>query len=224
MAPQDDEQALQSLDRLARAVHRRVGIDRARAEAAHEPQRRLLALEIAAEPEQIVGGSARQIAEHAHDPHLFRRRQQGRRFDRPVGEHPDVGRFDALAHRHRARVRLVGDAAEAARHHAPALRRRGGVDAQHERAGDKAPFLPARRRRKPHDVLADIIDAARLDRGAQRRALVGSEFAGHDAAASAEAGHGIAKGAGDRNGIERGENARPLARLAAPPCRDVRHR
>ena len=32
-------------------------------------------------------------------------------------EHPDVGGFDALAHRDRARVGLVGDAGEAAGHH-----------------------------------------------------------------------------------------------------------
>ena len=107
-----------------------------------------------------------------------------------VRQHPDVGRFDAFAHRHRARVGLVGNAAEAAWHHAPAVGRRGGVDAQHERARDEPAVLPARRRRKAHDVLADVIDAARLDRGAKRRALVGLEFAADDARRPVEAGRG----------------------------------
>ena len=89
------------------------------------------------------------------------RRQQARRLDRLVGEHPDVGRFDAFAHRDRARVRLVGDAAEAAGHHAPAVGRRRRIDAQHERPRRQLAVLPARRRRQPHDVLADEIDAAR---------------------------------------------------------------
>ena len=70
----------------------------------------------------------------------------------------------ALAHRDGARVGLVGDAAEAAGHDAPAVRRRGGVDAQHEGARREAAVLPARRGRQPHHLLADEIDAALADR------------------------------------------------------------
>ena len=89
----------------------------------------------------------------------------------PVAEHPDVGGFDAFAHRHRARVGLVGNAAEAAGHHAPAVRRRGRIDAQHEGARHEPAVLPARRRRQPHDILADIIDAARGDVFGQARPI-----------------------------------------------------
>ncbi len=135
-----------------------------------------------------------------------------RRFDRAVRQHPDVGRFDALAHRDRARVGLVGDAAEAAGHHAPAVRRRGGVDAQHEGARDESSVLPARRRRQPHDLLADVIDAARRR---SRRSSAARSSAPSSAATTprrpSRPGAASLKGAGDRHGIERGENARALA-------------
>ena len=45
-------------------------VDRAGAQHAHEPQRRLGAFEIAAEPEQIVGRPARQVAEQAGEHYL----------------------------------------------------------------------------------------------------------------------------------------------------------
>src|SRR5271156_3743941 len=154
----------------------RVGIDSTRAEAAHQPQRRLLTFEIAAKPEEIVGRAARQVAEHADDAHSFRGGQQARRLDGAVRPYPDVGRFDASGHGDGARVALVGDAGESAGHDAPSLRRRGGVDAKDEWARNQPAMLPARHRRKAHDVLTDVIDAARLDRRAKPRALSRIEF------------------------------------------------
>ncbi len=76
------------------------------------------------------------------------------------------------AHRNRARVGLVGNAREPARHHPPAVRRRGDVDAQHERPRDQLAALPARHGREPHDFLADIVERrASRSRARQRLAV-----------------------------------------------------
>ena len=138
----------------------RIGV----AERADQPQRRLGALEIAAEPEQIVGGAARHHAGDAPDPHRVGGRQQRRSRDRLVGEHPDIRRPRAVAHRDGAGIGLFGDPAEAAGHDGPAVGRCGGEHPQHERARREPALLPHRRRRQPHQLLADIIDAAIGDR------------------------------------------------------------
>ena len=68
----------------------------------------------------------------------------------------------------------VGDPAEAAGHDGPAVGRRGRKDAQHERARREPALFPHRRGRQPHHFLADIVDAAVVDRArAAARARVG---------------------------------------------------
>ena len=92
-------------------MDRRIGVDGARAQTAQQSERRLLALEIAAEPEEIVGGAARQVAEHAHDAHLLRRRQQASSTSTGSSASTQTSAgFDAFAHRNGARVGLVGNA------------------------------------------------------------------------------------------------------------------
>ena len=145
-------------------------------------------------------------------------------LDRPVGEHPDVGRFDAFAHRDGARVGLVGNAAEAARHHPPAVGRRGGVDAQHEGPRHQPAVLPARRRRQAHDVLADIIDAAQPIAATKLGALVrGRVRRRRRSAGSSRPGRASRKAPATETLIERGQHALALVGLAAPPGRDVGH-
>ena len=192
------------------------------AERAQQPQRRLGALEIAAEPEQIVGGTARHHAGDAPDPHGVARRQQRDGRNRLVRHHPDVGRPRAVAHRYRARIGLVGDPAEAAGHDGPAVARRGREHPQHERARRDAAIVPHRRGRQPHQFLADKVDAAILDRSLEPFALAGRQFAAR-----------IGPLPGNRERLCR---KRPrwrirraaqhfLARglLATPPGRDMRH-
>ena len=67
---------LQALNRRARAAAGRVQIDAAGGEAPHDAGGGFRPLQITPEPEQIVGGAAWQIAEHAHHAHGFARWQQ----------------------------------------------------------------------------------------------------------------------------------------------------
>ncbi len=106
-----DEQRLEAVERLARAAHRRLGIDGAGAQAAHEAQRRLGAFEIAAEPEQIVGRPARQIAEQPRDMRTSRGSAAARRCRRACRRAPT-----------RRRIRRPRPSTPRAR---PACRRRG---------------------------------------------------------------------------------------------------
>ena len=80
--------------------------------------------------------------------------------DRLVGEHPHVGGERALAHGDGACVRPLGDAGEAAGHHGPAVRRRGGEDAQGEGTRQQFAAAPDRRRRQAHHLLPDDVDDA----------------------------------------------------------------
>ena len=143
---------------------------------AHQPQRRLGALDVAADPEQIVGGAARQRAGGALDGDALRRRQQRGLGHRPVRQHPGIGGAPALLQADGARVGVVGDAHEAARHDRPAV-----ADARQKQPQDERPRLepavaPDRHGRQRHRLLRDEVDAAvgdRLARGA--RALIGVE-------------------------------------------------
>ncbi len=87
----------------------------------HQAQRRLGALDIAAEPEQVGGGAARQRAGRAIDGDPVRRRQQRGRRDRLVRQDPGIAGPPALLQIDGARIEIVGDAHEAARHHPPAV-------------------------------------------------------------------------------------------------------
>ena len=74
--------------------HRRAGLVRlggAVDQGAHQPQRRFGALHVAADPEQIVGGAARQHAAGALHCDAFGRRQQRGLGDRAVRQHPGIG-------------------------------------------------------------------------------------------------------------------------------------
>ena len=72
-----DQQPQQALDGLALVQPsprpRRLRLGETIAKAAHDAQHRLGAFEIAPHPEQIIGGAAWQIAEHAHDAARLRR-------------------------------------------------------------------------------------------------------------------------------------------------------
>ena len=148
-----DQQPPQPIDRLALAQALRLGVRRLGfgepvAQAAHDAQHRLGALEIAPHPEQIVGGAAGQIAEHAHDAGVVGGRQQRRRFDLALAEHPDVGAGRDDMESPPVSALLLIDAAIAAGHHPPAVLRRRREDAQREGAWGQGAVDPGRRGRE----------------------------------------------------------------------------
>ncbi len=136
---------------------------------ADQAKRRLGALDVAAEPEQIGGGAARQRAGGAVDGDPVRRRQQRGRRDRLVGENPGVGGAAALLQRDGAGVEIVGDADEAARHHHPAVAAPRQQQPQAERPRHQPAVVPDRRGRQRHRLLCDEVDAAAADRLDQAR-------------------------------------------------------
>ena len=85
------EQHLEPRHGPFRIGERRRGFDRPADEGAGDAQHRLGALEIAAEPEQVVGGARRQVAEDAPDLDRAFGRQQRCLRHRRVTEHPHVG-------------------------------------------------------------------------------------------------------------------------------------
>ena len=148
-----------------------VGLGGAVDQGAHQPQRCLGAFDIASDPEQIVGGAARQQAGRALDLNAFRRRQQRGFSDRAVRQHPGVGRRGAALQANRPRVGAFGDPHKSGRHHLPALADLGEEQPQRERARLQTAVAPHRHARKRHRFLRHIIDAAVADRADQRLAL-----------------------------------------------------
>ena len=205
----------------AAAAGDRVGIDQPAEQRAHKPQRRLAALQIAPEPEQVVGRPARQGPGDAADADPVRRRQQGDLLDRRIGRHPDVAGANAVAQADGAGIGLVGDPAEAAGHHLPAVRRCCGEDPQRHRVRLEPAVLEDRHRRELDDFLPDIVHAARRDALAQGLAFGGGQLSGQHRA-GIEAAAGAAEGGGDAHLVEPRQHGVALARLAAPPGRDVR--
>ena len=152
-----DQKSLQTVQGLASAVERGLGVHQAGAQAAHQTQGGLGALEIAAEPEQIVGGSAGQVADDPPDLHLVGAGEQGDPLDRRVGDDPDIGGARALTHGDGSDIGPVGGAAESPRHDADAVRRGRGVNSQHERRGLQAAIAQQRRGRQSDDLLTDEV-------------------------------------------------------------------
>ncbi len=98
-----------------------------------------------------------------------------------------------------------------------------GKHPQYERARRDPALLPHRRRRQPHQFLADIIDAAIGDRLPEPVALGRRQFASKHGSMAGKAGNGPAVGAFDRKILEPRQHFLARGLLAAPPCRDVRH-
>ena len=110
------QQMLQLGERLAGPVDGGVGVHQAGAQTSCEAQGRLGALEIATEPEQVVGRPARQVAEDAADLDILLAGQQRRPLHGRVTNHPHVSGMRAFAHGDGPDVRAVRGAAEAAWH------------------------------------------------------------------------------------------------------------
>ncbi len=212
-------------------MHRRCGtarirprlIAQRRAQCADQADGGLGALQIAAEPEQIVGGAARQHAGDAADADGVDRRQQGRGRNSLVGDHPDVGGHRAVTHRYRARIGPIGDPAEAAGQHGPAIRRCRREHPEHEGTRRDPAVLPHRRRGQPHQLLADIVDAAVADRIPQAVAVRRRQFARQHRTIARKVRNAAAIGALDRELVEPRQHLFAGGLLAAPPRRDVRH-
>ena len=114
----------------------------------HQPQRRLGTFDVAGDPEQVGGGAARQRSGGARDRDPVGRRQQCRLGDRLVRQHPGVAGAPAPLQAHRARVDIVGDAHEAAGHHAPPVAGPRQEQPQRERTRLEPAVAPDRRRRQ----------------------------------------------------------------------------
>ena len=218
-----DEHALQPLDGLPRTLHGRVRVHDAPAEGPDDAQGRLGAFQIAAEPEEIVGGAAGQVAEHAQDLHMIGGGQKGGDFHGLVADDPDISGLGALAHGHRARIAMTArHAAETARHDAPAIGGRGGEDAQREGPGRQLAIAPDRRGGEAHHLLPRKVHAPLLHGGDERLALGGVEIGAQYGRAVAKARHRVAEGAADGHVVEIGKDVLALLLLPAPPGRDVR--
>lgn len=159
------------------------------------------ALQIAAEPEQIVGGAARHHAGDAPDWASRCRRPAAGWLAKPSCRTPPRRRRPARRRPSipRAGIGLVGDPAETAGHDGPAIGRRGREHPQHERPRRQAPVVPDRRRRQP-DQPADIADADR-DRANRSRSPGESSLASIGPVAR-ETGNAPAVGALDGELVE----------------------
>ena len=225
IAPQATSRPFNRSSDWRAAIGGRVGIDRAIAEAAHQPQRRLLAFEIAAEPEQIVGRAARQIAEQAHDAHLLRRGQQARRLDRACRRAPRRRRIRRLRPS-RPRARRLDRKCGRSR---PASRASRRASRPHRRAARRGAA-----RAGPSPIAASSTGARSPGRHSRRRAR---RCLRPGAPRSASLEFGRRSGCAGRQSRERWSLNAPAmatsssrastcsrsARLAAPPGGDVRH-
>ena len=113
--------------------------------------------------------------------------------DRLVGiaQHPDILAAAAALHGDDFRVRVGGEAREAAGHDPVAVRRRDGVDADAERARREAVGVlgvPDRRLREGQVLLRDEGVGPRAHARDQRLALVGVEIAAEHAAHGSDSG------------------------------------
>jgi hypothetical protein len=103
------------------------------------------------------------------------------------------------------------------------LRRRGGEHPQHKRARRDTAIFPYRRRRQPHQFLADVIDAAIADCGLEPFALARRQFACQHRTSAGKAGNAGGIGAFDGDLVQPRQHFLARRFLAAPPGRDMRH-
>jgi len=188
---------------------------------AQQPHRALSALDVAAEPVEVVAGAARQHA--GPDPRVGRGggRQHADRFDPALADHPDVGGGAAALHADGARLRGPADPGEAALHHLPAARRAGEEHAQAHRPRQQPAVDVGRRGREHHRLLADQPGAVGLQPGVERLAGLGPDLAAeHGGVVSLERQPGRERRA-DHHPVAVGSDVGALGRLAAPPRGDV---
>ena len=190
-----------------------------------EPQRRLGALDIAADPEQIVGGAARQQAGGALHLHAFRRRQQ-RRLRRPG--RPLSTQASAVA-APRCRLTARASALSAMRTKPPGMTCQrvadfGEEQPQRERPRLQAAVAPDRHGRQRHRLLRDVIDAAvaRSPATSSRRCAASSSATG-TSLPSWQVGHDIGEGRRDDHAVELLDHRVAHIGAAEPPGRDVGH-
>ena len=199
-----------------------IGVDRMTQQRADRRQQRLAPLQIATQPEEIVGDAAWQGAGIAADVERIDVRQQRHRRDRVGAVDADIGRPGALAHHRRARVRRLADAREAARHDRPAaVGAPCGEDAQGEGAGDQRVSDHHRHGRQPHHLLPDIILRPADQVGNQRGARLAGQVASRHRSAIGQAKRRVGKGGADQQAVETLLDMRALARAPAPPGGDV---
>ena len=220
-----DDQPDELANRIVRQRRPRVGVYRV---AQHHPdhrQQRLAALQIAAEPEEIVGDAAWQRAGVAADMFGIGSREQRYRRDRIGTVNADVGGPAALAQHCRARVGVLADPREAAGQHRPAVLRRARREhAQGERTGGKRVVEHHRHRRKPHYFLSDVILRPPRDVGEQRVAFRADDLAAWPGNRVGETERCRRECRTDQQSVEiLAEDVQGFF-LATPPCRDIGQR
>ena len=126
-----------------------------RKDPARDARGSLGALEVAAQPEEIVCDPGRQLRSAARQlDRRARRPQQADRPGPPLAGDPGVLAASAALHGHDQRVALERHAREPPRHHLPgAAAGRGREGAQHEMAWLDEIAIPDRRRRERHLLL-----------------------------------------------------------------------
>ena len=189
---------------------------------ADEPHGALGALDVAAEPVEVVAGAARQHAGAHAGIGAGRGRQHGDGLDAARADHPDVGGGAAVLHADRARLRRLADAGEAALHHLPAPGRAGEEDPQAHRPRQQAAVDEGRGRREHHRLLADEARAVGVEPGLEAAGGAGAEAAAEDRRVVGLEGQAGRERRADHHPLAVGADVGALGRLAAPPGGDVR--
>ncbi|MPL73748.1 hypothetical protein SDC9_19554 [bioreactor metagenome] len=207
-------------------IIRVVGGGQAQVIGADQADRVLAALDVAAEPIEVVGGARGQDRGGGAVEIGRRARREGFLRHRPVRDHPDVGDRAAALHRQRRRIAGLSDPGIAALHEAPAARRARGKDADRHRPRlDPAAVLgidPDGCRRQRHRLLADEPLTLALEPvGDRAGAAIGKGAAARGLGADVE---GQVAGIGRADHHPRGivADIGALGVAAAPPGGDVR--
>ena len=110
------DEHLEQRRHLTRIVGR-VLIGQTRHEAAQQPDDVFRALDVAAEPEEVLGHAAGKLGGGGLEPDRIRWAQERHRADRTVGEHPRILALAAALHRDDRHVLRARHARQAAGHH-----------------------------------------------------------------------------------------------------------
>ena len=215
------QQLAQGVKGFAGSVDRRFRRHQAGAEAADQPQRRLGAFDVPAQPEQVVRRAAGQVAQDAAHLHIFAAGDQRHPLHGFVVKDPDIGGARAFAHGNGADVGAIRHPAEAAGQDLDAVRRERGEHPQHEGRWLQLAVAQHRHGREPHHLLADEVTRP-VRKPAQKPCPLVRRHVGDQLRAGKLAPRpGDVEGRRDDQVVEARRHPFAFARLSAPPRRLV---
>ena len=232
LAQQTAEQA--ELDRIARAHS---ALCHFGGRGAQQPGVVVQALDVAAQPVEIVGDAALQVGAAALDGQLMEAPGRGDlHVGRILGQHPDIlqGAVQPAQRPQAGVARRL--ARQPARQHAIAVAVGADEDAQHHRGRCQAFTIPLGAERGRHGILRHELAGLRADLGLEHLALGGLQHADHDRlAVDAEATpHDHQVEVGEREGkrcrltqpphVERRQAERLAEQMLAQPLEERHHR